>query len=326
MTQPVPPREPEVLAQPRQSVSIWRVLGAALSVGLLLYLIAVQGWQEFFAALASVPPGAALAALAAAFGSRMFVSLRWFILLRAAGVRIGFFTSLRLVFMGLFASNFLPTTIGGDLVRLAGLIALPAQKTRSNARVDSAVAAASLVVDRLVGMAGMAVFLPFGLPRLLALNPAPAGQVALAGGLWRRAQRFLRRLFSSTVYWLRSPGQLLLAFLCTLGHSLCTFLAVWLLLDGLRQPVPFLLVGGLWSLSYFISLMPVSINGLGLQEVSIATLYARYGGVSPQAALALAVLMRMLFVLASAPGAAFLPQILQPFARRSAASAEETKP
>ena len=59
-----------------------------------------------------------------------------------------------------------------------------------------------------------------------------------------------------------------------------------------------------------LTLLPVSINGLGLQELSIAVLFSSFGGVSEHAGLALAVLMRMLYMLASLPGALFLPGLL----------------
>ncbi len=78
-------------------------------------------------------------------------------------MKIPFRQSLRITFAGLFASNFLPTTIGGDVVRLAGAIQY---------RLDAATSTASLVVDRLVGMAGMAMMVPFSLPSLLSYRDA----------------------------------------------------------------------------------------------------------------------------------------------------------
>jgi hypothetical protein len=68
----------------------------------------------------------------------------------------------------------------------------------------------------------------------------------------------------------------------------------------------------LWSLNYFVTtFLPVSINGLGLQELTITSLYVQFGGVSMEAGLALAVLWRLVTILASLPGAIFLPEILR---------------
>jgi glycosyltransferase 2 family protein len=296
---------------------VWRVLGTLVSLALLIYLVAAQGWDIFFQTMRELPLLSFLLALVLILFSRLFVSLRWYILLRSADLPIGFLACLRLVFMGLFASNFLPSTVGGDLVRIAGAVYL---------RMNSAVVAASLLVDRLIGMAGMALLLPVGLAAMAApasgvSSTAPsamaAGLVSIPGLRWAgtRLVNFIRSLLQSSVYWLRHPASLGWAFLFTFGHMLVTFLAISVLLSGMRQPLTLLWIGGLWSFSYFISLAPFSINGLGLQEVSIAYLYSHFGGVSMETGLALAVLLRMLFLLASLPGALFLPEILRPMPR-----------
>jgi uncharacterized membrane protein YbhN (UPF0104 family) len=291
-------------------------------LGLLVYLISVQGWDKFTSALSRLPLLYFLLALVLTLASRMCVASRWYALLRSAGVKMSFWQSTRLTFMGLFASNFLPTTIGGDLVRMAGALYL---------HLDAGVSAASLVVDRLVGMFGMASLAPFGLGIVLhpadgaglaprwagALLPGLAKAAAKIPGvslLYRKTEKFARSLLRSSIYWLRHPQGLILPFLCTFGHMLFTFLTIWLLLLGMGEPLPFWWIGALWSLNYFVTtFIPISINGLGLQEVTIATLYTQFGGISAEAGLALAVLYRMLYVLSSLPGGLFLPDILRPF-------------
>src|SRR5215208_2444685 len=85
--------------------------------------------------------------------SRVAVAWRWHILLLSGGVNIRFKDSLALTFMGLFATNFLPTTIGGDVVRLVGVMQMG---------FDRAVSLASIAADRLIGMLGMAMTVPLG--------------------------------------------------------------------------------------------------------------------------------------------------------------------
>jgi hypothetical protein len=189
-------------------------------------------------------------------------------------------------------------------------------------RLDAGIVAASLVVDRLVGMAGMAAFLPFGLAAsfqsggLPGADPSAAvAPLPLMRKLWQRGLRFARSLAASAMFWIQHPASLGRAFLFTLLHMLMTFLAVRILLDGMGESLSFWWIGGLWSFSYFISLAPVSINGLGLQEVSITYLYSHFGGVSMNAGLVLALFMRMLPMLASLPGVLFLPDILRPIPR-----------
>lgn len=305
--------------------SFWRAVGTLLSLALLVYMIRAQSWDEFLSVLRRLPAYTLFLAFGFTLCSRVLVSLRWFVLLRSAGVKLSFWQCLRLTFMGLFASNFLPTTIGGDLVRMAGAVTL---------RFDAGVSAASLVVDRLVGMLGMASLAPFGMAIVLRpVNGARPGvswwmgfipslwsglssrlaRLPGIGWLYRRFEKFARSVLRSSVYWLIHPASLLLALLCTYGHMLFTFLTVWLLLSEMNQSLSFWWIGALWSLNYFITtFLPFSINGLGLQEVTITYLYSHFGGVSMEAGLALSVLMRLLPMLASLPGALFLPDILRP--------------
>jgi Mg/Co/Ni transporter MgtE len=59
-----------------------------------------------------------------------------------------------------------------------------------------------------------------------------------------------------------------------------------------------------------VTLVPISLNGLGLQEVSIAYVFSQAGGLPFETGITLALLFRLLVFLASLPGAVFLPMIL----------------
>ncbi len=277
--------------------------GTLLSALLLVGLVRQQGWGEVIAAVQQIPLTVFLLTLAIMLLSRLCVVLRWYVLLRSAKAQVSFKAIFELVFVGLFASNFLPSTIGGDVVRLAGAIML---------RVDAGLSAASLVADRLIGMAGMTVMLPAGLVTILH-NPLGAFAALSAGFLpspqrWReKLSAFVKQILTSLRHWLNHPAGLIGAFAATVGHMLCTFVSVGLLLRAMNSPLDFWQIGGLWSVSYFITLLPISINGLGLQEVSISYLYHTFGGVPLENTLTLSLMMRLLFVGASLPGALFLP-------------------
>jgi uncharacterized membrane protein YbhN (UPF0104 family) len=299
-----------------RKISWVRLLGTLLALALLVYVVVQQGWQALVDSLAQVSWPAFLGAFLLILLSRLATVGRWHVLLRSANVEIELRQSLRLVFAGLFSANFLPTTVGGDLVRFAGGVRL---------RLDAAVIAASLVMDRLVGMAGMATVLPFGLVRFFSLplaawpKASPLQQVALPAALgkaleWgrRKLAQLWQSLRQAVRLWLSRPRQLLLAYLFTWGHMLTTFLTVWLIFQALGEPISILLVAGLWSMGYFITLLPISINGLGVQEVALTYLFTNYGGVSLHSVLAMALLMRALPILASLPGALFVPALLQP--------------
>jgi len=86
---------------------------------------------------------------------------------------------------------------------------------------------------------------------------------------------------------------------------------LWFFLRSVGEDIPYWTIAFLYSLSYLATLIPLSIGGLGIQEMSITYLFSNFAGVSMQAALALAVLNRLAFVINSLPGAFFLPSILK---------------
>ena len=85
---------------------------------------------------------------------------------------------------------------------------------------------------------------------------------------------------------------------------------IGILLTGMGDSLPLLQIAGLWSLVYVITLLPFTINALGLQEVTISFAFTQLGGVSAANSLVLAILVRTLFLLTSLPGALFLSDVL----------------
>jgi len=297
--------------------NIIRVIGSLLSIALLIYLLGQQGWGEIVDALRKIPPISLVLVVILLLISRISVGARWYSLLRSTTSNISFQESLRMTFAGLFAANFLPTTVGGDVVRLAGTL------RRSDDRVGSA---ASIAADRLVGLAGMAMAIPFGLGVLIDwikvgaasqqyLHLARHSGIALTLAInWSEGRdkvlKMFRQLIDGLFMWTRRPRALLSAFGFTWLHMACLFSILWLMFDGMGQRISISMIAGLWSFTYLITLMPFSINGLGIREVSISYIFTHLGGVSIQSALALALILRTLEMLVSVPGAFFLPAII----------------
>jgi hypothetical protein len=175
---------------------------------------------------------------------------------------------------------------------------------------DSSIVLASLVADRLMGMAGMATVLPFGLMPLWSWGAGKISQSISLAALWKKAWDFVVRTFKALSIWLKKPVSLLSAYGLTWGHLLCFFGAVSVLLTGLNTHVPFWTIAGLLSIVYFLTQIPISINGYGVQELSQTYLFVHLAGVSFPNAITLALLIRVIFMIASLPGAFYLPSIL----------------
>jgi len=284
-----------------------RLFGTLAAIVLIVLLIRQEGWAEIVDSFRQISPLKFFLALASLLLSRLFVIARWHVLLRSGGVRIPFSRSAELTLMGLFASHFLPTTIGGDVIRLAGVMQMG---------FDRAICLASIAADRLVGLAGMLFTVPFGLiPAWESLGQAGSHSFALMASL-QRPLHFVRRTLQTFSTWFHQPKALLASLLFTWGNMLFIFWALYLLVEGLGNHISFGLIAGLYSLAYLITLIPISINGYGVQELSLTYLFLHVGGLSAATSLSLAVLTRILFMFASLPGAAFLPSILLAISRQ----------
>ncbi|MFT5170077.1 MAG: hypothetical protein ACI9F2_000873 [Lysobacterales bacterium] len=67
---------------------------------------------------------------------------RWMIIMDALGLKVGWFTAFRYHFLGLFGNLFLPSAVGGDIIKILGLCKVCGQKPR---------VVASIVLDRMSG-------------------------------------------------------------------------------------------------------------------------------------------------------------------------------
>ncbi len=296
---------------------IVRVVGSVASLLLLVYLMSQQGWDAILVAIKRIPTANMVVVLCLLFVSRMAISARWYTLLRIADPTIPFREALRLTLVGLFAANFLPTTVGGDVVRAAGVVRIS---------VNPVASTASIVVDRLVGLVGMFMILPVGLVQLGSYLQGARGGAGLItppvmlglAGLhvptrWRtrlaRLRDVLGQFVESFQLWLHRPMALVVALGFTWTHMLCLFGEIWALLKGMGEVQSMATIGGLWSLSYFVTLIPVSINGLGLRELSVTYIFSELAGIPIETALSLALILRTLDLLVSLPGAILIPTL-----------------
>ena len=278
--------------------------GTLLSVGVMIYLLSRVGWGEAWQTIRLLTAWRIALVLILVFVSRISTFGRWFILLKDQTPTLSLSDTLKLTFAGLFGSNVLPTTIGGDVLRLAGAVRLG---------LSTSLAAASLVVDRLIGMTGMALMLPFSLPALIAQLrsgdlSSPSGSMALP--FLGRLNRGFKKIVDDLRFWSKHPLILFKALGFTLIHQAAVYLIIRILIDGMGETLSIWQIAGIWSLTYFITLLPISINGLGLQEVTITNLYTLLGGLTPATSIALAIILRLVWLIGSLPGAFFIGEVL----------------
>lgn len=299
--------------------------GSILSSALFIWLLTRQDWPTMFKTLAGIPWWLFVVVFTLYFAAVLANTLRWFVLLRSQVIDISYGEVLKVVLSGNFASNFLPSTVGGDTVRIV-----------SAARFAGwSVSFASVVVDRLLNMFVMATLLPFswlsfkglGGLSLAAWNhdgsPFWGAVLPLGRKLLDKIKSWLKKIHSAFQVWRDKKGAVLWALLISYGARLFVFTAVWLLASGLDIPVTLFQVIGVGAITYVLALLPISINGFGLREVSMTTLYVQLGATLEQAS-ALVVITRFILMIETLPGAFWISDALEAAEarRKSAVSVE----
>jgi uncharacterized membrane protein YbhN (UPF0104 family) len=119
--------------------------------------------------------------------------------------------------------------------------------------------------------------------------------------------RWAGRLRQVLQAWIAHPRALLVSFALSWSSSFIIFIAIWILARGLEMEISLYQVMGVMALSYAVNLLPISINGYGVREVALTTLYVHIGATLEQAT-TLAVVTRFILLIEALPGALWLPK------------------
>jgi uncharacterized membrane protein YbhN (UPF0104 family) len=169
-------------------------LQVAVAAALLGWLAATSGWEELWRALASAPPALCVLLLGMYYVGVALSCWKWSVLLHVEGLHVPFIRLFRWYLIGVFAGNYLPTEIGGDLGR--GLVA-------GRATGQPLSVARSILAERLSGLAVLIALALAGVATLLG-QPALAA-VGLALGLVGAGLGLAAARAASTTFW-KSAG------------------------------------------------------------------------------------------------------------------------
>jgi glycosyltransferase 2 family protein len=266
-----------------------RWIAALVVLGVLLHFLPLRTVRS---TIARVPPIYFLAALLGYLLAHAVGVLKWRMVVNAAGAQLDFATSLQCYGGGLFGTLFLPSIVGGDVIRLAvGLRRSP----------RPAAVIAGNVVDRFLDVAAQAGLVASGLALLPGSLPESLRSIAsrtllaavaigcallLAGFFLRgvflrgRSFRFRRRLGRLRAA-LRSvsarPHILFAGWLAgTAIQSTFLLLTAWLAAAcGLQLPLRVWLFA--WPLAKLAALLPLTQGGIGVREAALVALLAPFG-------------------------------------------------
>ena len=311
-------------------------LRIVVAVAAIFWVCRGQQWGEFGRTIGKLNLWYFAASLGIFIISQILVGLRWWLLLRAQSIFIGFWPAVRLHFLGLFYNNFMPGSLGGDLIR-AWYVTKHTDKKLE--------AALSVFVDRVIGLLGMIIiavvcYLLFmrgkgdvisssggggflesateykwvflGMVVVLAvvfgvllLNSKSRAMLKKAWSYIRvHGMKMLEKFRVSMIIYCRKPITILGVIGLTIFLQSLVITAFWLLGINLEIGASAKYYFVFFPITWVLGAVPVSIAGIGILEGGLRELFTRFTGAIPEAILALALCQRFIWIISSLPGAA----------------------
>ncbi len=268
----------------------------AVSAALLYFVLRSIDLAALWQRVQGMRPGWILLAMASYVFMQVVTVWRWRRLLRAQHVDVATGTLRESVWVSLFFNNFLPSNIGGDVMRIADTASAAGSKT---------LATTVVLVDRVLGVTAMVLVACFGAfaASLMGIHVPGARWlwvVAAAGALlaipvialptltahllhplrllkrpW--VDERVRRLEDAINRFRETPSALVGAFAGALVVQLTVVAFYLLTAQGLAVPLPILLGAVLIPVSLAVQMAPLSINGFGVREAVFAFFFRRFG-------------------------------------------------
>ncbi len=265
---------------------ILRILATIAALALIAWWLPVD---QLLAAISSVPAATWPFAVMVYLAAHLLGVVKWRLLINTAGAGLGRRDAIHAYYWGLFGNLFLPSVVGGDVVR-AG-VAMQRARSRTALLLGS-------VADRVQDVIGLGVLAGVGAllapqaldetSRRLFMAFVALLFAALIIGLAslrffpaRRAPFKVRRLLVRVREALRAtatrPQALAAAFLLGLALQTSLILLNWELGRVIGIEIPLYVWLFVWPLAKIAALTPITQGGIGIREAAQAALFAPFG-------------------------------------------------
>jgi uncharacterized protein (TIRG00374 family) len=301
------------LADKRIKKAVLFLFKAAVSSALLGYLFSKVGGTAVIENAVLLSPLHFAASVFLYLFATYLSSLRWKLLIpQQVGTRRLF----SMYIIGSFFNVCLPGIIGGDAVK-AYYLSRELQRSESIADAQTgdygkgSIAVASVFMDRYIGLAAL---LSIG----IAAMPTSLDLLAKASALWvlpvisiffiaasvllfrfRVGERFrlLMGVYDCFNYYFTKRHALVKSFLYSIAIQMANILSVYVLARGMTLDISFVAFVVFLPIIILVSMIPVSISGIGIREGAFV-FFLGTAGIPPDRAMTLSILWFLSFVVA----------------------------
>ncbi|MCX6784076.1 MAG: flippase-like domain-containing protein [candidate division WWE3 bacterium] len=206
----------------------------------------------------------------------VFSSLRWQVLLAARGPKVPFLILLKLYFIGVFFNNFMPSSVGGDIVKAYKL------SKYTDQAFDSSI---SVVMERATGLfvlifigftAQMFVYKLIGVAIFVGFLIA-CGIGLLIGDKVSKIHPKIRKLWLAFIFYKDRPKALAAAIGLSFLIQGLSMAFQYLTFSALGYHLPFWQAMVVFPVTNFVTFLSLLPNGWGAQEALYALLFGLIG-------------------------------------------------
>lgn len=254
---------------------------------------------------------------------RIFMAYKWHLLLKIKDTSISLVSAIRTYYIGTFIGSFLPTTVGGDIVRVLKLHSEKRKGTdvlssvileRMLGFIASAVLAPiaalflisffKLNIGRFLGIAGVLLFL-FIILMLIPFNEAIFRKIDKNEKLSRNFlfNKF-RNLYLSYAKYKNNKNILILFLALSILEQLVPVIGNYLAGRALNLSIPFVYFLLIVPLVQLISRIPISFEGFGVNEGLLVYFFSLLG-LSKTGAFTIGLLGHIAIIIATLPALFF---------------------
>jgi len=272
------------------------VLKAVVSAGLLWLLFSRVDVGRLWSIARQASPiwltGALLLYLTVVLAS----AVRWDVLLRAQHVRLPFAFLTQSFLVATFFNNFLPSNIGGDVIRISDTAKPAGSKT---------LATTVVLIDRGLGLLGLALMAATGATLMQRMSVGPVGPGMLWAGFGagaiiatpallmpETATRILQPLRVFHAEWVderinkltytltrfkETPTAIAICFLGAVAVQGLLVLFYVAVARSMHIPIGFAELAVIVPVSFIVQMLPLSVNGFGVREATFGFYFTRLG-------------------------------------------------
>lgn len=272
------------------------VIKAGVSIGLLWVLFSRVDVWRLWALARQASPAWLAAALLLYLAMVLSSAVRWGVLLRAQHVRLPFSFLTQSFLVATFFNNFLPSNIGGDVVRISDTAPAAGSKT---------LATTVILIDRGIGLLGLALMAATGATLMQRMAVGPIGPAMLWAGFaigamiatpallmpetatkllqplrvfhqdWVDAR--IEKLTYALTRFRETPTALAICFVGAVvvqGILVLFYLAI---ARSMNIPIGFAELAVIVPVSFIVQMVPLSMNGFGVREATFGFYFTRLG-------------------------------------------------